>query len=127
MASHTSKRLGRQHDPEATTCNLWYIRRELGQQRLSDARMVVYVDALIAQHGFPRPYPTMLKGGTLYRATHTRSTWQRAAVDAWLAGWIPPDVAATIDAAALAAAAADMDSAATNLRIVGGRDFGKRS
>lgn len=114
-------------DPDATTCNLWYIRRELGQLRLSDARMVGYVDALIADHAFPRPYPTPLKGGGICRTAHVRASWNRAAVDAWLAGWIPPEAAATIDAAALAAAATEMDAAATQLRLVGGRDYGRRA
>lgn len=110
-------------DEPATTCNLHYIQRELGAVGYSDARMLAYVAGLIRDHGFPRPLPSMLKGGGMTVEVRSGSRWVRAAVDAWIAGYIPPDCAATIDAAAMSAAADDMDANARNLRLVGGRDM----
>lgn len=109
-------------DTTGTTCTLWFIRRELGQHGYSDRRMVAYVTQLIDQHDFPRPLPAMRKGGVLTSAVTSNSTWPRAAVEAWIEGWLPPDAAAAIDRKARAEAAASMDDAARNLRLVGGRD-----
>lgn len=111
-------------DPAARTCTIGYIQRELGQNALSQPRLVKYLRALIGGHGFPAPLPTILKGGTLTRDVHASSKWVRAAVDAWIDGFIPPDQAATIDDQAFAAAALDMDANAHRLRLVGGREFG---
>lgn len=113
-------------DPEARTCTIGYIQRELGQNRLSQPRLENYLRALILDHGFPPPLPTMVKGGKLTSDVHRSSRWSRAAVDAWIDGFIPPDCAATIDDQAHAAAALDMDDAATNLRLVAGKDYKRR-
>jgi hypothetical protein len=76
-------------DTTGTTCTLWFIRRELGQHGYSDRRMVAYVTQLIDQHDFPRPLPAMCKGGALTSAVTSNSTWPRAAVEAWIEGWLP--------------------------------------
>ncbi|KUR80930.1 hypothetical protein [Novosphingobium sp. FSW06-99] len=110
-------------DPCATTCTLFYIRRELGQSAMSERRMIVYLRQLIAQHDFPRPLPLLLRDGTLTTQPHRRSAWIKSAVDAWLAGFIPPDCGATLDDQAHRAAAAEMDNAAAHLHLVGGRDY----
>jgi hypothetical protein len=111
-------------DRATQTCTFHYVRRELGQSALSDRRLVAYLRGLIDGHGFPRPLPTLLRGGALTQDVTRKSNWIKSAVDAWLAGFIPPDCGATLDAAALRAAAADMDDNARRLQLVGGRDFG---
>ncbi|WP_327195949.1 hypothetical protein [Novosphingobium capsulatum] len=109
-------------DPGATTVNLWFIRRELGQHGYSDRRMVAYVTKLIEEHNFPSPLPAMRKGGSLTSAVTTSSTWQRAAVESWIEGWLPPDATAAIDRKAQAEAAAAMDGNASHLHLIrGGR------
>lgn len=113
----------RAEDPEARTCSFGYVQHQLGCDHLSQRRMAAYLTSLIADHGFPRPLPAPVKGGKLTTAVHFSSKWHRAAVDAWIDGFIPPDQAATIDEQACALAAAEMDDAARNLRLVGGKDF----
>lgn len=114
-------------DPANRTCTFGYVQGQLGQNTLSQRRMVEYLRKLIADHGFPPPLPAIVKGGALTREPHPSSRWLRTAVHAWLDGYIPPDCAATIDDQAFAAAALDMDAAATNLRLVGGRDHAGRN
>lgn len=115
-------------DPAARTCNIHYIRRELGQSNYSDKRMVAYLAQLVEGFGFPAPLPGIRKGGTVSGAVHADSKWHRAAVDAWIDGTgLPPAQSAAIaraaDQRAHAAAASDMDANALNLRLVGGRDY----
>ena len=115
-------------DPAGRTCNLHYIRRELGQQRYSDKRMVAYLAHLVEGYGFPAPLPSARKGGAITTAVHAGSAWHRAAVDAWIDGTgLPPAQSAAItraaDHRAHAEAAEDMDANALNLRLVGGRDY----
>ncbi len=109
-------------DPGATTVNLWFIRRELGQEGYSDRRTVTYVTKLIAEHDFPPPLPAMRKGNVLTSDVTINSTWPRAAVESWIESWLPPGAAAAIDKKAQAAAAAEIDANAGNLRLIrGGR------
>ena len=104
------------------TCNLQWICNQLGHDG-SEARQVAYVAGLIAEEGFPRPFPHLAHGGGLSRDIHpTRSQWLRAGVEAWLADFLPPAGAAAIDAAAQRAAAAEMDDMAGKLRLVGGTE-----
>lgn len=114
-------------DPAARTCNLHYIRRELGQTHYSDKRMVGYLAQLVDRYGFPAPLPSARKGGSVSTAVHSDSKWLRLAVDAWLDQGMPPPQAAFIakerDRRAHADAADDMDAAAHNLRLVGGREY----
>lgn len=110
-------------DPANRTCTIYYVQRELGEQHLSEKRLCAYLRKLIAEYGFPKPLPTVMRGGSLTNDVHQRSKWIRAAVDAWIDGYIPPDCAATIDEKAMRAAAAEMDANAQNLRLVGGRDY----
>lgn len=103
------------------TCSLWYIRRELGRHDYSDRRMVGYVTALIRELGFPPPLPSMVKKELTTSVTQ-HSHWLRSSVDAWLNDFLPPANAASVDRAAQAAAATEMDAAAHGLRLVrGGR------
>jgi hypothetical protein len=111
-------------DPAARTCNLHYIRRELGQSNYSDKRMAQYLAQLVDRYQFPAPLPSIRKGGKVSAAVHADSKWLRAAVDAWIDGTgTPPPVAAAIERRAHAEAAEAMDAAALNLRMVGGRDY----
>lgn len=114
---------GTADDPAARTCNLSYVQRELGLSRYSEKRMCQYLAQMITGYGFPAPIPTIRKGGQLSTEVHHDSQWWRAAVDAWLDGQLPPAAAEMVDAKAMRAAAEDMDAAARNLKLVGGRDF----
>ena len=111
-------------DRRTATCNLTYIRRRLGKAGWGDQRLASYVQALIEQKHFPAPFPTFTRKRNGNRALSDRvapaSTWQRCAVDQWFDDFLPPDAAAALDAAARAAAAADMDANAANLRLVAG-------
>lgn len=106
-------------DADDHTCTLWYIQRRFGQTGYSPRRACAFLEGLIADHGFPRPLPRM-KSGRVVTGVAAGSRWQRAAVDAWLDDWLPPEAAAARDRAARAAAAHEMDSAAAHLRLVGG-------
>ncbi len=106
---------------DAPTVNLWFLRRELGCTGYQAQRMVKYVTALIAGHGFPPPLPRYrLRADQLVRTVTADSVWRRDAVEAWFADFLPPDAAAALDRADRAAAAADMDARAGHLRLVGG-------
>jgi hypothetical protein len=102
-------------DPEARSCTIYYIRRELGRFDYGDRRLVTYVQGLIDNCGFPPPWPVNHKRNGITRAVTPESRWPRAAVDAWLDEWTPPGLAMAIDAKAMAAAATDMDAAAAGL------------
>lgn len=109
-------------DGDPPTCNLQWICKHLGHES-SEAGQIVYVRGLIDDHGFPRPLPHLAHGGKVSLDIHaTRSQWIRTAVGAWLADFLPPAGAAALDAAAQREAAAEMDSAAFNLRLVGGTE-----
>lgn len=97
------------------TCNLWWIRAQLGRTDVSDQRFVKYVQGLVDAEGFPPPFPSQPKGKPITRAVTPLSTWRRDAVEAWLADFLPPAGAEALDAAACAAAADAMDEAAANL------------
>ena len=110
------------HDA-AETCTFGYVKTLLGHRTMSDARFCRFAQSLVEDHGFPKPFPTMLRNDQITLDVHPRSRWVRSAVDAWVEGWVPPAAAAHIDAKAMEAAAADMDAAATRLRMVGGKDY----
>lgn len=106
---------------EAPTVDIGFIRRALGKQRMAEPTFIALVQALVDQRGFPRPYPDFRKGTLVDRVTR-RSTFARCAVDAWLDNHLPPEAGLALQEAARANAAADMDSAARNLRLIrGGR------
>lgn len=109
-------------DGDPPTCNLQWICRHLGHDS-SEAGQVAYIRGLIAEHGFPRPLPHLAHGSKVSLDIHaTRSQWIRVAVEAWLADFLPPAGAAALDAAAMRAAAEDMDDMAGKLRLVGGTE-----
>lgn len=110
-------------DQLAATCTLGYIARRLGKAGWGDTRLCSYVQALVDQRGFPKPFPELVGRGEARQLTdrvRPGSTWQRWAVQDWLGDHLPPDAAAALDAAAKAAAAAEMDGNAGNLRLVAG-------
>lgn len=125
----TDMRRIRQHmaelnEPEPT-CHLYYVRRRLGREDYGDGRLVTYITKLIDQCGFPKPLPHLAirKAGLVEHVTN-QSRWLRPAVDQWFDDFLPPETAVALDAAAMAAAGAEMDDAARGLalRVVGGRD-----
>lgn len=108
------------------TCNLHWIGRQLGWDfaRRSDRALEQYVEGLIAELGFPRPLPHRKHGGGISTdVSYPRSSWIRVGVLQWLGDFLPPEAGAAVDAAAMHAAADDMDAAALNLRLVGGTHF----
>lgn len=119
-------RLAAALDDEDPTCTLHQLARLLGCRRLSDARLVRYVQELVDTEFFPAPYPAARHGGGLTRSVTRKSCWGRAAVDVWLHDFLPPAASASLDAAAMAAAATDLDAAAASLgqslRLVGGTE-----
>lgn len=118
------------HGPTASaddypTVGLPFIIRELGQRRYGLQRQIAYVTRLIAECGFPPPYPALVgkKGQeALTNDVVKSSSWHRAAVETWLEDFLPPANAAALDARAAQAAADDMDAAAAGLKLVGGRE-----
>ncbi|WP_310532536.1 hypothetical protein [Novosphingobium sp.] len=110
-----------QPDPEPT-CTLPWVRLQLGAQELTSGRLVRYVGLLIAERGFPPPLPNFSQRTGLSDEVTKDSRWIRSAVEAWLLDFLPPANAGAVDAAAMKAAAAEMDAAAGNLRLIqGGR------
>lgn len=108
-------------DDDQGTVGIWYIRRRLGRTDFKDRRIVRYVQLLVDEKGFPPPLPSM-KRDELEHGVTVSSQWLRTPVDAWLADLLPPDNAMSVDRAAMAAAAQDMDTAAAGLRLLqGGR------
>ncbi|WP_374414266.1 hypothetical protein [Novosphingobium colocasiae] len=103
------------------TVNILYIRRRLGALDYKASRLVRFVSLLVSERGFPPPLPRLI-GQQLTHDVTEKSHWLRHAVEAWLDDFLPPDSAMSIDRAAMAAAAAEMDAAAGNLRLIrGGR------
>ncbi len=112
------------------SCTLWQVRLLLGRGDHSDDRFVRYVQALVEECGFPRPFPSPVKGsasrkgGLTLKVTH-RSTFRRDAVLAWRDDYLPPDCSARLDAEAHRHAAAEMDAMARQLgqlRLAGGTE-----
>lgn len=104
------------------TVGIIYLRRRLGQDDYKERRLVNYISKLVKECGFPPPLPA-LKGTRLVHEVNMGSKWIRAAVEAWLDDFLPPDNAMSMDRAAMAAAASDMDAAAANLgnlRVIAG-------
>ena len=119
MSLHLSHRWP--DDAAEQTVDIWYIRRRLGCTDYKDRRLVRYVGLLVREKGFPPPLP-ILVGLTLEDGVTMKSRWLREGVDAWLEDFLPPDNAMSVDRAAMAAAASEMDAAAGNLRLIrGGR------
>lgn len=112
------------------SCTLWQVRLLLGRGDHSDDRFVRYVQALVDECGFPRPFPSVVKGSATRKAGLTlavtpRSTFRRDAVLAWRDDYLPPACSARLDAEAMRCAAAEMDAAAGqlgNLRLAGGTE-----
>lgn len=117
-------------DAETRPVTLWYVGARGGWD-LPAATLARHVQSLVDGHGFPPPIPAPVRatrnaGGGLTIAVSavalhvvTRSTWPRLAVDRWFDQWLPPQDAEALDEGHRRAAAADMDSAARGLRLVG--------
>lgn len=109
---------------ESPACTVWQVRLLLGRADMSDGLFVGYVQALVDECGFPRPFPSKLKGQPLTMRVTPRSSFRRDAVAAWIDLYLPPACAAALDDQALALAASAMDQAALGLgrplRLVAG-------
>jgi hypothetical protein len=113
----------RSEDDGYPTVGLPFIMRELGKRHYGLGRQLAYVTLLIAEEGFPPPFPTLVKRRKgaperLERGVTSDSQWPRPPVEAWIEDFLPPGSAAALDARAQAAAADEMDRAAGNLQLV---------
>lgn len=102
---------------KSETYTIWHVAKLVGCKHFGKERLLSYLTALIADHGFPRPLPAPVKKRAV-ADVHPESHWRAVAVDHWLDGYLPPACTAALDAHALEAAAASMDHAAANLRAV---------
>jgi hypothetical protein len=103
-----------------STVGILFIKRELGRQTYGPGRLVKYVQLLVDERGFPPPFPEMVRDQLVDTVTE-HSAWRRAPVEAWIEDQLPPPNADAMEARAAAAAAADMDNAATSLQLVSSR------
>ena len=93
---------------------------ETSNRHTSPATRIAYVQMLIESAGFPPPLPHLGKGedgaaALVPAINYRKSRWQRAAVDAWFDGIVPPQHRAAIDDQAARAAADRLDQAAEAL------------
>lgn len=95
--------------------SLWYVAMRLGLTGRSQQWLLGHVRQLIARNGFPAPFPHYLLDGTARQGVTLASRWLREAVDAWLDGFLPPELADAAAAARLAADAAALDARAAQL------------
>ena len=108
---------------EAPTCSVWQVRLLLGRTDMSDGCLILYVQGLVDELGFPPPFPSKLKGQPLTTRVTRHSSFRRDAVAAWIDDFLPPACAASLDAQAMQDAASAMDHAAHqlgNLRLIEG-------
>lgn len=113
-------------DNAENTCSIHYVKRALGVHRMSDRRAADYLSLMVEHHGFPPPLPCLV-AKKLVTQPHPNSQWIRDAVDLWLFDWLPPEAAAALGRIDQDEAAAEMDAAAANLKLVGGRDLDGRA
>lgn len=101
--------------------------RRLGQEQhgtrpRSLAWQITYISDLIATCAFPPPLPLRVRDRTtgLHAMTtdvQRTSRWQRAAVDQWFEGQLPPDTADAVGAAEQRAGEAIMDERARQIGL----------
>lgn len=102
-------------DHRGLAVSIWQVRQILGRTDHSDRVFVAYLQSLVDECGFPRPYPSHVKGkGLVYQVTG-KSSFRRDAVEAWAGDFLPPACADALDAAARDQAAQAMDQAALGL------------
>jgi hypothetical protein len=78
--------------------SLWYIATRLGVGERSEQWVLNYVRHLIANEGFPKPFPYIgLQQKRARKDVHLQSRWLRAAVDAWFDGFLPPHLVTVVD------------------------------
>lgn len=82
----------------ASTCGIFDIAGRLGQANRGFAYICRTLDVLIAQRGFPAPYP-LVKAGKLAERVYRDSRWHAAAVEAWFLDQLPPEAQAIVGAA----------------------------
>lgn len=108
----------------APTVGLGYIMHHSGQEGHGLRWQLAYVEALIANDGFPVPLP-LYRQGRPVAGVKLASRWQRIAVDKWFEDRLPPEAAEAEDARERLAANDDMDAAAAAVAAtVRGRRLG---
>lgn len=106
--------------PVSTTYSLHDICRRFEVAGGDQAR-AAYVKALIANYGFPQPYPAPVKGKGLTRDVRHNSRWPRDPVDAWFLNFDPPGSLAA-DELARQRGVAELHQRAARLTLVGGTE-----
>lgn len=103
------------HNPHVTPFRALAV--QLGINGKTSAYQVGYVRALIEQQNFPEPLPRYIHSRHIHitgaAAVAPAAQWQKAAVDAWFDGRLPPD--ARTAAIAESEGAASLDDRAANL------------
>lgn len=103
--------------PAPATYSLHDICRRLGARGGEETKKA-YIRSLIADYGFPSPYPTPVKGRGATRTIRTTSQWAREPVDAWFHDYHPPKTHAAIERTAADEAAARLDARADNVTLL---------
>lgn len=73
----------------SSTCGIFDVAGRLGQAHRKPKYICDTIDGLIAEAGFPKPFP-LIRAGKLQYDAHSDSRWATAAVDAWFHDQLPP-------------------------------------
>lgn len=95
--------------------SLWYVAMKLGLSGRSPQWLLGHVRQLIDRHNFPPPFPHYMLDGTRREGITRASRWHRAAVDAWLDGFLPPEMLLAVEDRRAAEDAARLDQRAAEL------------
>jgi hypothetical protein len=95
--------------------SLWYVAMRLGLTGRSAQWLLNHIRQLVANHGFPPPFPHFMLDGRKRDGITLASRWLREAADAWFDGFLPPALAEAAEAARLARDAETLDQRAKAL------------
>lgn len=79
----------------AATCGIYDIAGRLGQAHRKPKYLCDTLDTLIRDAGFPAPLP-LVKAGRLAKSVCGDSRWNRATVEIWFDGHLPPEARAHV-------------------------------
>ena len=79
---------------DGPTCHFRTVTVQLGCSNKGSAYKVAYIRMLMRDQGFPAPLPRFIHSRAVLMtgadAVYPNARWQRAAVDAWFEGLLPP-------------------------------------
>lgn len=100
---------------ESVTCNVFYVQRRLGADRLGEKALLKHIGGLVDGFGFPPPMPCFVKGRGTVAELVIGSRWRRDAVDQWFDRYLPTSLGEAIEARQAAEAGDEMDARAASL------------